>query len=360
MKAVIIAGGRGERLRPLTQDRPKPLVPVAGKPLVFYLLERLHGLGVDEVAITTGYLGERIRAAVGDGSQFRLRVRYAEEPEPRGTAGGVRDLLPFLDDTFLVVSGDALCELDVARMAAIHRAGGNIATLCLAPPESALRFGLVRTHGARVHSFTEKPSLERLLPGAGINTGIYMLEPEAVQGVPDHGMVDFAKDVFPGLLLAGHAIGAVYATTYWRDVGTLAAYRDVHAEALTGSWPWPRPVGGPAYVAPSARLHGPVYLGAGTRVGEDAHIEGPVFIGAGCRIGAGATVRNCVLLDGARAGTHSSVIDSVLCEGALAPAGSVLVGSAIARTPEAEGEHASSGRLSALARQERRVPVPRR
>jgi mannose-1-phosphate guanylyltransferase/phosphomannomutase len=360
MKAVIIAGGRGERLRPLTQDRPKPLVPVAGKPLLFYLLERLRGWGIDEVAITTGYLGERLRAAVGDGSPWGLGVRYAEEPSPRGTAGGVRDLLPFLDSTFLVVSGDALCELDVARMLAIHRAGGNIATLCLAPPESALRFGLVRTHGARVHSFTEKPSLERLLPGAGINTGIYLLEPSTLESVPGEGMVDFAKDVFPGLLRAGHSIGAVYATTYWRDVGTLAAYREVHAEALTGSWPWPRPSGGPAIVAPSARIHGPVHLGAGTRIGEDASLEGPCFIGAGCRVGSRATVRNSVLLDGARAGTGSSVIDSVLCEGAVASPGSVLVGAAIARSAVPVGAPSAGARLSALARQERRVPVPRR
>lgn len=359
MKAVIIAGGRGERLRPLTQDRPKPLVPVAGKPLMFYLLERLRGWGVDEVAITTGYLGERLREAVGDGSRWHLRVRYAAEPNPRGTAGGVRDLLPFLDGTFLVVSGDALCDLDVGRMAATHRAGGNIATLCLAPPESALRFGLVRTQGTRVHSFTEKPSLERLLPGAGINTGIYVLEPEAVRDVPLDGMVDFAKDVFPGLLRAGHSIGAVYATTYWRDVGTLSAYRDVHAEALTGSWPWPRPSGGPAQLAASARISGPVHLGVGTRVGEDASIEGPVFVGAGCRIGAGATVRNSVLLDGARVGARCSVIDSVLCEGAVAPSGSVLVASAIAHTP-VQAPRAASGRLSALARTERRVPVQRR
>ncbi len=359
MKAVIIAGGRGERLRPLTQDRPKPLVPVAGKPLIFYLLDRLRGWGVDEVAVTTGYLGERLRAAIGDGARWHLRVRYAEEPTPRGTAGGVADLLPFLDGTFLVVSGDALCELDVARMAATHRAGGNIATLCLAPPESALRFGLVRTQGTRVHSFTEKPSLERLLPGAGINTGIYVLEPEAVRDVPLDGMVDFAKDVFPRLLRAGHSIGAVYATTYWRDVGTLSAYRDVHAEALTGSWPWPRPSGGPAQVAASAHISGPVYLGAGTRVAEDASIEGPVFIGAGCRIGAGATVRNSVLLQGARVGARSHVIDSVLCEGAAAPAGSVLVASAIAHTQAPEAR-LSSGRLSALAREDRRVPVQRR
>jgi mannose-1-phosphate guanylyltransferase/phosphomannomutase len=360
VKAVIIAGGRGERLRPLTQDRPKPLVPVAGKPLIFYLLERLRGWGIDRVAITTGYLGERLREAVGNGAAWGLEVRYAEEPAPRGTAGGVRDLLPFLDGTFLVVSGDALCEVDVARMLAVHRGGGNVATLCLAPPESALRFGLVRTRGAQVDSFTEKPSLQRLLPGAGINTGIYMLEPAALTGVPGSGMVDFARDVFPGLLAAGHSIGAVYATTYWRDVGTLSAYREVHAEALTGSWPWPRPAGGPAMVAQSARIHGPVHLGAGTRVGEDASLEGPVFIGANCRVGSGATIRNSVLLDGSRAGTRSYVIDSVLCEGAAAPPGSVLVGAAVARSPAPVPAPSVSARLSERARRERRVPVPRR
>jgi mannose-1-phosphate guanylyltransferase/phosphomannomutase len=358
MKAVIMAGGRGERLRPLTQDRPKPLVPVAGKPLLFYLLERLPHWGIREVAITTGYLGERLRAAVGDGSAWSLRVRYAEETSPRGTAGGVRDLLPFLDDTFLVVSGDALCELDVDRLWRTHREGGNVATLCLAAPESALRFGLVRAAAGRVQAFTEKPSLERLLPGAGINTGIYMLEPEAVAGVATQGMVDFARDVFPALLASGHPIGAAYATAYWRDVGTLSAYREVHAEALTGSWPWPRPTGGPARVAPSAHIQGPVCLGADTRVGEGASIEGPAYIGANCRIGSHAVVRNSVLLDGARAAPRSTVIDSVLCEGAVAPAGAVLVGSALARRP-GEGP-LLSGRVSGRALQERRVPVPRR
>lgn len=358
MKAVIIAGGRGERLRPLTQDRPKPMVPVAGKPLIFYLLERLPAWGIRKVAITTGYLGERLRQAVGDGSRWGLEVRYAEEPSPRGTAGGVRDLRDFLDDTFLVISGDALCELDVDRLVSVHGAGGNIATLCLAAPESALRFGLVRTHGDRVHAFAEKPTLDRLLPGAGINTGIYLLEPEALAGVPAEGMVDFAKDVFPALLASGNAIGATYATAYWRDVGTLSAYREVHAEALTGSWPWARPDGGPANVAASARLQGPVYLGAGTRVGEDAHVEGPAFVGAGCRIGAQATVRNSVLLDGARAAARSVIIDSILCEGAAAPLGAVLVGSTLARTPGTGPLRA--GPLTGLSRAGRRVPVPRR
>lgn len=382
LQAVVMAGGKGQRLRPLTLGRPKPLVPLFGRPLLGYLLSHLRERGIGEVFVTAGHLGEQIAgylAALAPG----FPVHCSIESCPRGTAGAVADLLPRLGSPFLVVSGDAVLDLDVAALRAVHERDGNLVTICLAPPSERLRFGTVALAGARVRGFVEKPPLAEVLPGVSINTGCYLLDRQALEGVGPAdaggsedlgrrragggegrgesqgtaaaqgaggdeatpwgasqtragGPLDFALDVFPELLRRGAPLGAVAAARYWRDIGTLEAYREAHFDGLTGRLPWalPEPLGhgrgdDQPEISPGARLEGTVHVGRGVRVETGARVVGPAVLGTGCRIGRGAEVSRSLLLDGCRVGAWAVVADSVVdVDSAVAP-GAHVVGAGI-------------------------------
>lgn len=327
LQAVVMAGGRGERLQPLTARRPKPLVPFFGQPLLGYLLAHLARLGVDEIFVTAGYLGRQI-AAFAEGAAVGVPVYCTLEDRPRGTAGAVLDLLPRLRQRFLVVSGDALMDLDLPALMACHRQDRNLATICLAPPGERLRFGSVDCRQRRVTAFREKPELSELLPGSGVNAGCYLLEREALLGMPTDIPLDFARDVLPGLLNQGARMGALPAMHYWRDLGTLQAYREAHFDGLRGQLPdgWmPRGLR-VDHDAPG----GPVAIGPGVVLAPDARVEGPAIIGPGCRIGAGARVTRSVLLGECRLGPGSWVAECVLDGGASVPAERRVVGAGLA------------------------------
>ncbi len=336
MQAVIMAGGRGQRLQPLTLTRPKPLVPFFGRPLLAGLVDALARQGVDEVFITAGHLGGQIHDFVstlrGDreaavpgvegGAGLWPRLHVAVEERPRGTAGAVADLLPRLRSPFAVLSGDAVLDIDLSALERTHREGGHVATLCLAPTDERLRFGTVALDGHRIVRFLEKPALGELAPGLGVNTGCYVLEREALDGVDPSGSVDFAYDVFPRLLHAGSPLGAEVAARYWRDIGTLDAYRATHFEGLAGAMPWPVPGSAAAPQGVSREtLEGLVHFGEAIRIGRGARLIGPAVLGEGCRVGDGATVARSVLLRGSQVGREASVEDCVLDEGASIPAG---------------------------------------
>lgn len=332
LQAVVMAGGRGDRLQPLTARRPKPLVPFFGLPLLGYLLAHLTNLGVDEIFVTAGYLGHQV-ATFTEAVEVGVPVHCTLEDRPRGTAGAVLDLLPRLRQRFLVVSGDALMDLDLPALLACHRQDGNVATICLAPPGERLRFGSVDCRNRRVTAFREKPEIAELLPGSGVNAGCYLLEREVLEGLGADRPLDFANDVLPGLLHRGERLGAVPTMRYWRDLGTLQAYRDAHFEGLRGELP-------DGWMPKDLRVDqtasgGPVALGPGVELGPGARIEGPAILGPGCRLGADARVTRSLLLGECHVGAGTWVSDSVLDGGTTVPARRRIVGAGLAggRTP---------------------------
>ena len=332
MQAVVLAGGRGERLHPLTSRLPKPLVPVLGRPLLGQLLAHLHRRGVTEAFVTAGYLGaaitEHLRAEPPP-----LPVHVVQEETVRGTAGAVADLLPRLGSPFLVVPGDAVLDLDLEGLREIHREALAEATICSAAPAGRLRFGVVAARGARVEGFVEKPELGELLPDVAVSTGCYLLERSALEGAAAHGAVDFARDVFPRLLLRGAPVAVAPGVQHWRDIGTPESYRDVHLEAVAGPWPWDRPdAGAPARLGPGAAMVGPAVFGRGVTVGAGARLLGPLYLGDGASVGPGATVARSVLLPGSSVGAHAEVADAVLDAGARVQAGASVTGAIVGRT----------------------------
>jgi len=333
VQAVILAGGRGQRLHPLTAHVPKPLVPLLGRPLLGHLLDHLHRRGVDEAFVTAGYLGSAITDFVQAGPQ-PLPVHVVQEDAVRGTAGAVADLLPALRSPFLVVSGDSVIDLDLETLELVHRSSRAEATICTAPLADRLRFGVIAAHGARVEGFVEKPGLGELLPDVVVSTGCYLLERSALADVPATGAADFARDVFPQLLRRGAWLAVAPGLRYWRDIGTPEAFRDIHLDALAGHWPWAAPPANTAaHLARGAAIVGPAVFGSGVTVGTGARLLGPLYVGDGVTIAAGATVARSVLLAGSRVGAHAEVVDAVVDVRASVPSGAAVSGSILGRAP---------------------------
>ena len=200
MKAVVMAGGEGTRLRPLTSNQPKPMVPIVGKPCMEHIIELLKQHGFEEVIVTVAFLPQAIRSYFGDGESLGLEMDYSVEEQPLGTAGSVGLAKERLTDTFLVISGDALCDVDLTALIETHRAKGAAVTIGLKSVDNPLEFGIVVTDDdGRVERFLEKPSWGQVFSDT-INTGIYVLEPEVLRHIPDDRPYDFSKELFPHLL----------------------------------------------------------------------------------------------------------------------------------------------------------------
>lgn len=228
MQAVIMAGGRGSRLMPLTNNMPKPLVPIVDRPVMWYIIRLLREAGVTDITVTLGYRGDMIRRAFGDGSSMDVRLRYTEESVPLGTAGGVKLAAPYLTEDFVVVSGDAYTDFDLTVLADFHYARGGLVTIATYTVPDPTQFGVVETDAdGLVRAFAEKP----LHPaGNQVNTGIYVCDRRLLSLIPE-GFCDFARDVFPRL------IGNMYAKPmagFWSDIGTLPTYYRTNLQVVTG------------------------------------------------------------------------------------------------------------------------------
>jgi len=287
MKAVILAGGEGTRLRPLTSNQPKPMMPLANKPMLEHIVGLLAKHGCDDIVVTVAYLGNQIRDYFGDGSDFGVRMRYATEEQPLGTAGSVRNAAEELDETFLVISGDVLTDIDLTAFVSAHRAGGGVASIALKRVENPLDFGIVITRpDGSIERFLEKPTWGEVFSDT-INTGIYVLEPEIFEHIPLGAVVDFSGDVFPAVLADGGTIHGHVAEGYWEDVGTTEAYLRAHADVLDGRV---------SVDIAGFSLGEGVWLGEGSEVHPDAKLVPPVVIGPNCRIEAGAELRGYTVL----------------------------------------------------------------
>jgi mannose-1-phosphate guanylyltransferase/phosphomannomutase len=320
MKAVVMAGGEGTRLRPLTSNQPKPMVPIVGKPCMEHILELLGQHEMREVIVTVAFLPQAIRSYFGDGDALGLDVEYSVEESPLGTAGSVGLAADKLDDTFLVISGDALCDIDLSELVAFHREKGAAVTIGLKSVDNPLEFGIVVTdEDGRIERFLEKPSWGQVFSDT-INTGIYVLEPEVLRHVPTDRPFDFSKELFPLLLEMGRPLYGKVCEGYWQDIGNLDQYRQANFDALDGKV---------ELNVPGIRLRGNVWVGEGVEIDDLEGVEGPAFVGNYCRISPDASIGPHSVLGASvtlreRARTVRSVIDSsthigrsTLIEGAI-------------------------------------------
>jgi mannose-1-phosphate guanylyltransferase/phosphomannomutase len=320
MKAVVMAGGEGTRLRPLTSNQPKPMVPIVGKPCMEHIAELLQAHGFEDVIVTVAFLPQAIRSYFGDGESLGLNIEYSVEESPLGTAGSVRLASDKLDDTFLVISGDALCDFDLSKLVDFHKQREAAVTIGLKSVENPLEFGIVVTdEDGRIERFLEKPSWSQVFSDT-INTGVYVLEPEVLRHVPTDRPFDFSKELFPLLLEMGRPLYGLPMEGYWQDVGDLDQYRQANFDALDERV---------RLNIPGIRLRGNIWVGDGVELDDVDRIEGPALLGNYSRIARDAVVGAYSVLGTSvtlreRARTARSVIDSstyvgrgALIEGAI-------------------------------------------
>jgi mannose-1-phosphate guanylyltransferase/phosphomannomutase len=318
VKAVVMAGGEGTRLRPLTSNQPKPMVPVAGKPCMQHIIELLRRHGMTDIVVTVAYLPQVIRGYFDDGEALGVELHYSVEERPLGTAGSVKNAEELLDETFLVISGDALCDFDLDELIATHRSNGAAATLALKSVDNPLEFGVVIVDSdGRVERFLEKPSWGQVFSDT-INTGVYVIEPEVLRAVPPGMPYDFSKQLFPDLLERGKPIFGHVATGYWQDIGNLDQYRQANFDALDGSV---------ELELSGIRLRDNVMLGEGVQLPDLEQIEGPAFIGNFCQVDAGARIGPYTVLGP----------NVVVKEGATVVRSTVDSGSYVGRSARVEG-----------------------
>jgi len=234
MKAVVMAGGEGTRLRPLTCNRPKPMVPIVNRPVMEHIINLLKEQGIKEIFVTLYYLPQVIQDYFGDGSDFGVKIKYYIEETPLGTAGSVKQIEKELDDTFVIISGDALTDIDLSKAIDFHKKKESLATLVLTQVEEPLEYGVVVTEeDGKIKHFLEKPDWSEVFSDT-VNTGIYVLEPECLQFF-EHGInFDFSKDLFPLLLAKEYPLYGYLTSDYWCDVGNIEQYRQAHNDVLDG------------------------------------------------------------------------------------------------------------------------------
>jgi mannose-1-phosphate guanylyltransferase len=327
MKAMVMAAGLGTRLRPLTYELPKPMVPVVNRPIMEHILALLPRHGFSEVIANLHWFPETIRKRFGDGSAIGVDLTYSYEEELMGTAGGVHNVASFFgDESFLVMAADALTDIDLGALRAAHDAHGGIATLAVRQVPNVSEFGvIIAGSDGRIQGFQEKPDPAEALSDLA-NCMIYILEPEVFDYFPDQHSVDFALDVFPALLENDVAFHVHPIDAYWNDVGSLPEYIQGNMDALEGAVSVEGagalldPTGGEAAEeAGDPGIHGSVLVGEGCELDPSARLDGPLVIGEGSTVAAGARVKHSVLLPGSRVPAGAIVAGAVFGRaGALA------------------------------------------
>ena len=326
MRAVVLVGGKGTRLRPLTYTTPKPLLPIAGVPFLARQLTWLAAHGVRDVVLSLGYLPDAFRAQFPGDQHGDLRISYAVEDEPLGTAGAIRFAAEHFrdgtDQRLVVCNGDVLTGLDLGALVRFHEHRRAVATIALTEVEDPSLFGVVPTRAdGAVVAFVEKPPKGRA-PTRWINAGTYVLEPEVLARIPSGVAVSIERETFPGLLDREERLYGCADDSYWIDIGTPESYLCAHADVLAGALGEPPAPGaterapgvwalGPVTIADGATVTGPSLLGSGVSIGSGARVVGST-LGAGASIGADANVDGTVLFERARVGTGATVSESIL------------------------------------------------
>lgn len=322
MRAVIMAGGQGSRLRPLTCNRPKPLVPVCNRPVMEYAIELLRRHKIRTCLVTLHYLADEVMAYFGNGSEWEMRLLYSVEEEPLGTAGSIKRIQEYLNETFIVVSGDALTDFDLTAAVQFHKQKQAEVTMVLTRVPNPLEFGIVVTEPeGKITRFLEKPSWGEVVSDT-INTGIYILEPQVLDRMEPRKPYDFSTELFPAMLEEGRPLYGYVAEGYWCDIGNLDQYRQAQIDMLDGRVAFQPPgqqlsdnvwVGAGTQLDPGARLKGPVLIGRNCRIRQDARLTDSTVVGDNCIVEEGASLERAILWGNTYVGRKARVFGSALC-----------------------------------------------
>jgi mannose-1-phosphate guanylyltransferase len=355
VQAVILVGGEGTRLRPLTATVPKPVVPLVDRPFIVYMLEWLRRHGVDDVIMSCGFLATSVRNVLGDGSQLGLRLRFVEEPEPRGTAGALKYAEELLDERFLMLNGDVLTDIDLTAQLAQHEATGAIGTLALVPVQDPTAYGLVPLNEDRsVREFVEKPSADQIDTNL-ISAGAYVLERSVLDLIAPDRNVSIEREIWPRLV--GGGLFGFAADAYWLDIGTPERYLQGTFDILEGNVKTAVTERlGPGFmdvaegVQADGRIVPPALVERGCRIEAGAHIGSLVVLGEGVMVGAGSTIERAVVLNGTEIGPGCTLRDCIVAAGVRIGEGSTVSGGAVI------GEGVTIGERNVLSRGVRVFP----
>lgn len=339
LKAMVLAAGKGTRLFPLTGEVPKPMAPVVDTPIIRHIFELLARHGVTEAHANVHYLADALLAQYGEESHVDgMTVRLSREERLLGTAGGVRRLAENFDGTFVVVSGDALTDVDLEALVRFHKEKGALATIALRRVFDTSEFGVVEVNeDCDILGFQEKPDPEDAISTLA-NTGIYVFEPHALSYIPEDTFFDFAQDVFPKFLEEGERFIGYQGDFYWSDIGTLEAYRQAQYDVLSGKVRVRVPgekrgetlwVGRDAQIHPSADLSGYVVVGQDAVIGRGVTLAGDVTVGTDCWVRPNATIKRSILLPGASVGDGAYLEDCIVGHGYSVRSGDTIRGGAL-------------------------------
>lgn len=333
MKAVVMAGGEGTRLRPLTCHHPKPMVPIVNRPVIEHILELLHAHGITEIIVTLHYLAEEIVTYLGDGSDFGVNIYYSVEDEPLGTAGSVKQVENLLTEPFLIISGDALTDLNLSNIISFHQENRAVSTITLVRVDNPLEFGVVIVdEEGRVRRFLEKPGWGEVFSDT-VNTGIYVIDPSVFKLMQPNKVYDWSKDIFPALLAKEDRLFGYVANGYWCDIGNLQQYRQAQYDVLEGKiktsilghrvrkdvW-----VGEGSEIDPRAEIQGPVVIGKNCRIKNKAVLNEFSIIGDNCIIEEGATIHRSVLWNDTYAGRKAKLSGCCICRSTTIKNGAII------------------------------------
>jgi mannose-1-phosphate guanylyltransferase len=320
MQALILAGGEGTRLRPLTTTVPKPVVPLVDRPFIQFMLDWLIGHGVDDIVMSCGHMASGVRNVLGDGSTFGIRLRYVEEQQPLGTGGALKYAEPLLDERFLMLNGDVLTDMDLTAQIAQHERTGARGTLALTPVEDPSAYGLVRIgEGGEVQEFVEKPSPDQI-DTHNISAGAYVLERSVLDLLEADQPASIERDVFPRLV--GEGLYGYVAGGYWLDIGTPARYLQGTYDILerTVETGVSKRMGDTYlcvedHVENRGRIIPPALVESGCRIGEGTKIGGRVVLESGVTVGDHTTIERAVVMQGAEIGSHCTLRGCIIAGG---------------------------------------------
>jgi mannose-1-phosphate guanylyltransferase len=355
LQAVILVGGEGTRLRPLTSTVPKPVVPLVDRPFISFMLEWLRQHGIEDVIMSCGFLATSVRNVLGDGSSVGIKLKFVEEPDPRGTAGALKYASPLLDERFVMLNGDVLTDIDLTQQIAQHEDTGAKATLALVPVADPTAYGLVHLEEDRsVRDFVEKPSSDAIDTNL-ISAGAYVLEREILDLVAPERNVSIEREVWP--LLIGKGLYGFPSESYWLDIGTPERYLQGTFDIIEGNVDTAvrKRLGGDwLAVDEGAEVWGrvipPAVLERGVRVAEGAHVGSLVVLAEDVSIGAGSTVERAVILNGAEIGEGCTLRDCIIAAGCRVGARTQITGGAVL------GEGVTVGADNTIARGARIFP----
>lgn len=312
MKAMIMAAGVGSRLMPLTATVSKPMVPIVNKPVMEYSVDLLKRHGITDIIANLHYLPDTIRGHFKDGSDFGVEMNYSYEEKLMGTAGGVKNNQWFLEEeTFVILSGDGLTDIDLTEMYKFHKENKALATIALKPVEDVTKFGVVVLDGDNsITAFQEKPKQEEALSNL-VNTGIYMFEPEIFNYIPEKTFYDFGKELFPLLVEKGLPFYGWETDAYWSDIGSFDTYKWAQYDILAGKVNF-EVESSSKLISPTVKGNGKIHMGEGSKIQEHTDITGSVVIGKNSTVGQRCVLHNCIILDNVEIGDDVFITNSII------------------------------------------------